>query len=57
MPPVELDDALKARIVEQTAASFGRVPIPQMERERDARQIALLHALRPADQTGSGEPS
>lgn len=48
MPPVELDDALKARIAEQTAASFGRTPIPQLERERDAKQIALLQTLRAA---------
>jgi ketoreductase RED1 len=45
MPPVEMDDALKQRIVSQTAASFGRTPIEQMERERDDKQVALLRAL------------
>jgi len=44
MPPVELDDELKQRIVTQ-AAAFA--PIDQMERERDDKQIALLRALRP----------
>jgi ketoreductase RED1 len=43
--PVELDDKLKQRIVAQAAASFGKTPIPQMERQRDDAQLALLHAL------------
>ena len=46
MPLVEMDDALKQRIVSQTAASFGRTPTDEMERLRDSRQIALLRALR-----------
>lgn len=45
MPAVEMDDTLKQRIVSQTAASFGRIPMAQMERERDDKQIALLRAL------------
>lgn len=45
IPEVELDDALQRRIVDQAAASFGRTPIPTMERERDDRQLAILHAL------------
>ena len=47
MPQVELDDALKERIVSQAADSFGGTPVEQMERERDDRQIALLRALAP----------
>ena len=46
MPPVEMDDMLKQRIVSQTAASFGQIPMEQMERTRDNKQIALLQALR-----------
>jgi len=54
IPQVELDDALRQRIIDQAAASFGKTPIPQMERSRDDAQIALLHALatvasQPAD--------
>ena len=45
MPTVEMDDTLKQRIVSQTAASFGKIPMAQMERERDDKQIALLRAL------------
>ena len=41
----EMDDTLKQRIVSQTAASFGKIPMAQMERERDDKQIALLRAL------------
>lgn len=43
--PVYLDDGLKQRVVAQAAASFGKTPIPQMERQRDDAQLALLHAL------------
>ena len=54
IPQVELDDTLRQRIIDQAAASFGKTPIPQMERKRDDAQIALLHALatvasQPAD--------
>ena len=43
--PVELDQALQQRIIDQAAASFGRTPIPEMERRRDDTQVALLHTL------------
>ena len=43
--PVELDQALQQRIIDQAAASFGRTPIPEMERRRDDAQVALLHTL------------
>ncbi len=48
MPTVEMDDELRQRIVSQTAASFGRIPMEQLERSRDVGQIALLQALRAA---------
>jgi len=45
IPPVELDDKLQHRIIDQAAASFGKIPIPQMERQRDNAQVALLRSL------------
>jgi len=45
VPPVELDEKLQQRIINQAAASFGKTPIPQMERQRDNAQVALLRAL------------
>jgi ketoreductase RED1 len=45
IPSVELDETLQRRIIEQAAASFGRTPIPEMERKRDDAQVALLRAL------------
>jgi ketoreductase RED1 len=45
IPSVELDEKLQRRIVEQAAASFGRTPIPEMERKRDDAQVALLRTL------------
>jgi ketoreductase RED1 len=44
-PSVELDEKLQRRIIEQAAASFGRTPIPEMERKRDNAQVTLLAAL------------
>ena len=45
IPPVELDEKLQHRIIDQAAASFGKIPIPQMERQRDNAQVALLRSL------------
>jgi len=45
IPSVELDEKLQRRIVDQAAASFGRTPIPEMERKRDDAQVALLRTL------------
>ena len=42
---VELDEKLQQRIIDQAAASFGKIPIEKMERTRDDQQIALLRAL------------
>lgn len=46
MPPMTLDEDLQKLIIEQAAASFGKTPFEQMERERDDKQVALLRALR-----------
>jgi ketoreductase RED1 len=45
VPNVELDAKLQQVIVDQAAASFGKTPIPDMERRRDDSQLAILHAL------------
>ncbi|MGN8550479.1 3-hydroxyacyl-CoA dehydrogenase NAD-binding domain-containing protein [Bradyrhizobium sp. 13971] len=45
IPQVDLDEALQRKIIDQAAASFGKTPIPRMERERDDTQVALLHVL------------
>jgi len=45
IPPVKLDEKLQQRIIDQAAASFGKIPISQMERQRDNAQVALLRAL------------
>ncbi|MCB1414627.1 MAG: hydroxylacyl-CoA dehydrogenase [Xanthobacteraceae bacterium] len=45
IPEVDLDEKLQQRIVDQAAASFGKTPIPQMERRRDDAQLAILGAL------------
>lgn len=49
IPQVDLDEALQRRIIDQAAVSFGRTPIPRMERERDDTQVALLHVLAARD--------
>ena len=54
-PEMSPDAALQKLIVDQAAASFGKTPFEQMERERDDRQLAVLHALATARDTG--EPS
>ena len=41
------------RIISQTAASFGKIPMEQMERTRDNRQVALLRALGNAHASGT----
>lgn len=45
IPEVDLDEKLQQRIIDQAAASFGKTPIPQMERRRDDAQLAILDAL------------
>lgn len=45
IPSVDLDAKLQQVIIDQAAASFGKTPIPEMERKRDDSQLAILHAL------------
>ena len=45
VPDVDLDEKLQQVIIDQAAASFGKTPIPEMERRRDDSQLAILHAL------------
>ena len=55
IPQVELDEKLQQVIIDQAAASFGKTPIPQMERKRDDSQLAILHALAEVNaQQGGG---
>ena len=54
IPQVELDEKLQQVIIDQAAASFGKTPIPQMERKRDDSQLAILHALSEVDAQQGG---
>jgi ketoreductase RED1 len=54
IPQVELDEKLQQVIIDQAAASFGKTPIPQMERKRDDSQLAILHALSKVDAQRGG---
>lgn len=54
IPQVELDEKLQQVIIDQAAASFGKTPIPQMERQRDDSQLAILHALSEVDAQRGG---
>jgi ketoreductase RED1 len=54
IPQVELDEKLQQVIIDQAAASFGKTPIPQMERKRDDSQLAILHALAEVDTQQGG---
>ncbi|MBN8960952.1 MAG: hydroxylacyl-CoA dehydrogenase [Rhizobiales bacterium] len=54
IPQVELDEKLQRTIIDQAAVSFGRTPIPQMERKRDDSQLAILHALADVDAQQGG---
>ncbi len=55
IPQVELDEKLQQRIIDQAAASFGKTPIPQMERMRDDSQLAILHALAAISTRNEGQ--
>lgn len=55
IPQVELDEKLQQRIIDQAAASFGKTPIPQMERMRDDSQLAILHALAAISARNEGQ--
>lgn len=45
-PPVSLDDDVQQLVIEQAEASFGARPFEQLEAERDAKQLAIINALR-----------
>lgn len=55
IPQVELDEKLQQRIIDQAASSFGKTPIPQMERMRDDSQLAILHALAAISTRNEGQ--
>jgi ketoreductase RED1 len=53
MPPVNLDTLAQDKIIEQADASFAAKPVELLEQERDAKQIAILRALRTARGQGA----
>jgi ketoreductase RED1 len=46
MAPVNLDQAAQDRIIEQAEATFAARPPEELEHERDAKQLAIIKALR-----------
>src|SRR5258708_6373171 len=46
MAPVNLDEAAQDKIVAQAEASFAAQPPEQLESERDAKQLAIIRALK-----------
>jgi ketoreductase RED1 len=46
MPPVDLNEAAQDRIIAQAEASFAARPAEQLESERDAKQLAIIRALK-----------
>lgn len=48
-PKVKIDRKLQELVISQAEATFGAVPREQLERERDCRQLAILRALRAAN--------
>jgi ketoreductase RED1 len=44
-PALSPDAGLQKLIIDQAAASFGKTPMEQLDRERDDKQLALLRAL------------
>jgi len=41
-----LDEAAQDRIIAQADASFAATPAEQLEAERDAKQLAIIRALK-----------
>lgn len=60
LPPVDLDEALQQTIIDQAERSFGQVPLEQLERQRDEKQLAILRTLAglaaPGASTGCAQP-
>jgi ketoreductase RED1 len=46
MAPVDLDEAAQYKIIAQAEASFAAQPPEQLESERDAKQLAIIRALK-----------
>ena len=46
MAPVNLDQAAQDKIIAQAEASFAAQPPEQLESERDAKQLAIIRALK-----------
>jgi ketoreductase RED1 len=46
MAPVGLDEAAQDKIIAQAEASFAAQPPEQLESERDAKQLAIIRALK-----------
>ena len=46
MAPVNLDEAAQDQIIAQAEASFAATPAEQLEAKRDAKQLAIIRALK-----------
>ena len=46
MAPVDLNEAAQDKIIAQAEASFAAQPPEQLEGERDAKQLAIIRALK-----------
>ncbi len=46
MASVNLDEAAQNEIIAQAEASFAAQPPEQLESERDAKQLAIIRALK-----------
>jgi ketoreductase RED1 len=46
MAPVDLNEAAQDKIIAQAEASFAARPAEQLENERDAKQLAIIRALK-----------
>ncbi|BAT61412.1 L-carnitine dehydrogenase [Variibacter gotjawalensis] len=46
LAPVNLGPTEQQTIIDQANASFAKTPMPELEAERDAKQIAILRALK-----------
>lgn len=46
MAQVELNEAAQEKIITQAETSFAKRPMEQLESERDAKQLAIIRALR-----------
>jgi ketoreductase RED1 len=49
MASVDLDEAAQEKIIAQAEASFAATPAEQLEAKRDAKQLAIIRALKAVD--------